>query len=83
MATITFTATAAVLNRVQDAICANHNYTGFSDRDNTIPQTKAEFAKAYVTKEVFKKEMKEYESKVAIQNLQDTVAADVDSISIT
>lgn len=78
MATITITIPNNVANRVQDAICEKYGYTGFLDRDNTIPQTKPEFVKAWIISDI-KRAVKDHEAINAIQN----VSNDVESLPIT
>lgn len=63
MATISITVPSGILNRVLDAVAANHNYTGF-EADGITPLTKQEFARRYIIS-VIKADVVGYEAQQA------------------
>lgn len=83
MATLTLTIPAAQVDRIQDAICIpQHGYTGFL-ADGTTPQSKADFLKTWVIKQV-KKAIKQHESELSAKIASESAIADVETdITIT
>lgn len=77
MAAITITIPAGTTNRVLDAIAAREGYTGFL-ADKVTPQTKTEFAKAWIIKAI-KTSVKAYEADIAIDSAKTTAMNDVET----
>lgn len=77
MATITLTIPNGVTNRVLDAISTKYGYTGFL-ANGTTPQTKAEFVKAWIVRQIMTA-VKEQEANTAAATAASNANADADT----